>query len=285
MEYLYLFLLITVLFIIEFFLFSKRKNELLVQICRYILVNIVLIVLYLLLKRYFECYIIVLILLILKSFLDIKYVFKEIKFEVTNWEKYYSKKVLKIIEKKRKININYIVSILKEYNFNGRNVVEYGGGNSKVAEVISKEFNIKKFSIVDSNKYGIKLLDKRDIDFLDKNCISIFDFKSKSDYDLAYSVGLIEHFQNEDLIKCIDSHFKYVKKNKYVLFTFPVPSFRYKIVRLVYEIFNIWEFTDEVPLDPEYVKEIISKNNEVIHCSINTKLILPQAIVLAKRKK
>lgn len=102
MEYLYLFLLITVLFIIEFFLFSKRKNELLVQICRYILVNIVLIVLYLLLKRYFECYIIVLILLILKSFLDIKYVFKEIKFEVTNWEKYYSKKVLKIIEKKNK---------------------------------------------------------------------------------------------------------------------------------------------------------------------------------------
>ena len=241
--------------------------------------NLLIVLIYFKLKNIY----LIILLLIIKIILDKILVFKPLQFKVTNWKKYYSKKPLKIVEKKRLNNINYILKVLKENNFKGGKVLEYGGGNSSVAEAISKNYNIDKFTIVDSNEYGIELLDNKNIKNLNKKCESIFDYNDKIEYDLIYSVGLIEHFQGKELEKCIKRHFKYAKNNSLVLFTFPVPKMKYKVIRFIYEIFNKWQYTDEVPLKKVYVEYLLKKHGKILYSEVNKGLILPQAIILVKK--
>ena len=275
-------IILLLLFVIEYFFQLNNNKKMFIYFCRYILLNSLLYIAiaFCYMREYFW---ILLFVFIIKLILDKILVFKTLDFKVTNWKEYYEKKPLKIIDKKRKNNIKYIVNVLRTNKFNGGVILEYGGGNSFVAEAISNNFNINKFVIVDSNEYGIKLLDKRNISNLEKHCDSIFDYADKENYDLVYSIGLIEHFQGDYLIKCIDKHFEMCKKGGWVLLTFPVNCFRYRVIRMVLEIFNMWQYTDEVPLKKDYIEKIISENGSVMHSSINKKLILPQAIILIKR--
>ena len=279
MKYLLIVVLLLIIYIIEFLILSKDKKFILISLVRYIMLNLLIVLIYFKLKNIY----LIILLLIIKIILDKILVFKPLQFKVTNWKKYYSKKPLKIVEKKRLNNINYILKVLKENNFKGGKVLEYGGGNSSVAEAISKNYNIDKFTIVDSNEYGIELLDNKNIKNLNKKCESIFDYNDKIEYDLIYSVGLIEHFQGKELEKCIKRHFKYAKNNSLVLFTFPVPKMKYKVIRFIYEIFNKWQYTDEVPLKKVYVEFLLKKHGKILYSEVNKGLILPQAIILVKK--
>ena len=284
MKYILILLVFLLFFLIEFFLFNGRKKELFIYICRYIFINIVLF--YFVINIYnknFDFYL--MIIFIVKIIVDKLLVFKKIEFKLTNWEIYYKKKPLKIVTKKRENNINYILNILKEAHFkNFLNVLEYGGGNSRVAEAISKKYNIKKFTIVDNNEWGIKLLKERKIKNLNSQCISIFDYEDENNYDLIYSIGLIEHFQDKNLTKCIQEHFKLVKNKSYVLFTFPIPTLRYKFIRFIYELFDKWQYTDETPLTNSKVEKLVSKYGKIIYNGINKELILPQGVILVMKE-
>jgi len=260
MKYFLIFLILMIIYLIEFLLYSREKKFIIVSLIRYVIINFILTLFYLNIENIY----VVILLALFKLFLDKIIVFKKLEFKVTDWREYYSKKPLKIVSKKRENNINYILNILEENNFNGRNFLEYGGGNSSVAEAISKKYKVDKFTIVDNNQYGIDLLDNRDIKNLNKQCLSIFDFKDKEIYDLIYSVGLIEHFQGKDFENCVLEHFKYAKKGGYILYTFPVPVFRYKVIRTIYEIFNKWQYTDEIPLNSKTVENVVKKHNGIL---------------------
>lgn len=279
--YSYIIFIFGLLFFIEYYFFSNDKKYLLIYVLRYILVNIFICLIFFLFYKkglYF-----LLLLSFVKLLVDIFFVFKKLVFMQTDWKKYYSKKPIKIITKKRNNNICFILNVLKNNSFFGGNVLEYGGGNSMVAEAISNSFDVRKFTIVDSNKYGIELLKNRNIDNLNARCESIFEYKDEKIYDLIYSIGLIEHFQENDLIKCIKEHFRYVKDGGYVLITFPVKCFRYMFIRTVMEVFNLWRYTDEVPLNNKKIGDILKDYGDVIVNEVNSKLILPQAIILVKK--
>lgn len=279
--YSYIIFIFGLLFFIEYYFFSNDKKYLLIYVLRYILVNIFICLIFFLFYKkglYF-----LLLLSFVKLLVDIFFVFKKLVFKQTDWKKYYSKKPIKIIIKKRNNNICFILNVLKSNSFFGGNVLEYGGGNSMVAEAISNSFDVRKFTIVDSNKYGIELLKNRNIDNLNARCESIFEYKDEKIYDLIYSIGLIEHFQENNLIKCIKEHFRYVKDGGYVLITFPVKCFRYMFIRAVMEVFNLWRYTDEVPLNNKKIGDILKDYGDVIVNEVNSKLILPQAFILVKK--
>lgn len=277
----YYLILIIIAFFIEFKLYLKDNYKLSIVLSRYVFINSILLII--LLKIQNDVFL-VLSVIAIKLFIDRFFAFKDFSYKITNWEKYYCKKNLKIIEKKRKVNIDYITTILKNNNFKGNKIIEYGGGNSKVAEELSKIYKISKFSIVDSNSYGIKLLDGRNIANLDKNCISIFDFETSDKYDLSYSIGLIEHFKNKELVDCVNSHFNYLNSKGLVLITFPVPTIKYRIIRFILEFFDLWNYPDEIPPKVKDIEKIVAQKGQIIHSSINKKLILPQATILVRRK-
>lgn len=281
MIYVYLIIVLLFLYVIEFLLYSKDKKFVLVSFLRYLMVNFV----------YFICLVfipnvyVMIVITFIKLIIDKVFVFKKLEVKITNWEKYYNKKPLKIVSKKRENNINYILNVLNENKFDGKNFLEYGGGNSHVAGVLSSNYDVSKFTIVDNNEVGIRLLDEKNIKNLDKKCMNLFDFEDKKNYDLCYSIGVIEHFQGKSLEDVIKEHFKYVKKGGYVLITFPAPTLKYKFIRLVYEVFDKWLYTDEVPLVNEKVEKMVKREGKLLHSSVNTSLILPQGIVLVLKER
>ena len=65
-----------------------------------------------------------------------------------------------------------------------------------------------------------------------------------------------------------------------MLITFSSSTKKYKIIRRFMEVFKVWQFYDEEPLEWEDVRETFGKNGKVLAHYINRKLPLSQMIVV-----
>ncbi len=204
------------------------------------------------------------------------------KNDKTNWDLYYKKNPPKIILKGRKIHEDLLVNTLGEREF--KSALEFGGANSKIAERFSSEYQIRRFLIVDNNKYGLELTKKNvKIENLETKLSNIFSLNITKKFDLVYSIGLIEHFNIKGTKKAILKHIEATKKGGYILLSFPTPTLQYKLVRFLLELIGLWEFADERPLKIDEVLKTLKKFSSIEKVRINRKLLATQAIVLAKK--
>lgn len=201
----------------------------------------------------------------------------------TNWDLYYKKNPPKIILRGRKIHEDMLVDILGEKRFNS--ALEFGGANSKIAERFSNEYRIPQFLIVDNNKYGLELTKKNaKVKNLHTKWANILSLNITKQFDLVYSIGLIEHFNVKDTKKAILKHIEATKKGGYILLSFPTPTLQYRVVRFGLELLGLWGFPDERPLDIDEVLKVLKKFSEIEDVRINRKLLATQAVVLARKK-
>lgn len=201
----------------------------------------------------------------------------------TNWDLYYKKNPPKIILRGRKIHEDMLVDILGEKRFNS--ALELGGANSKIAERFSNEYRISQFLIVDNNKYGLELTKKNaKIKNLHTKWANILSLNITKQFDLVYSIGLIEHFNVKDTKKAILKHIEATKKGGYILLSFPTPTLQYRVVRFGLELLGLWGFPDERPLDIDEVLKVLKRFSKIEDVRINRKLLATQAVVLARKK-
>lgn len=165
--------------------------------------------------------------------------------------------------------------------------VEMGGGNSCFAEELIKRLPfISQYDIIDNNIYAVELYNKKQLGIKAKG--SVMDLSGEIDitdkYDFVYSVGLIEHFDNETQRIVIKNHFEMCKDGGYVLLTFPTPTLKYRVCRKIMEGIGVWQFYDEVPLFVDKIKDDLLFYGKIIDLRINRKLALTQSIVLIKKK-
>lgn len=204
----------------------------------------------------------------------------------TDWDTYY-KKPASATSFTRNISEQKIIGILKTLFVHKKiTICELGGGGSFLADSICAALPVRKYHIIDMNDYGLNLLNQKtslkDILTWERGDVTNLKTKNK-DFDLVYSVGLIEHFDHINTFKAIESHFNLCKSGGYVFITFPTPTLLYRFIRSVAEILAIWRFPDERPLLFSEIAPQMSKEGRIIHQSVNYWIGLTQGYLLTKK--
>ncbi len=209
------------------------------------------------------------------------------KLKETDWDKYYQKPAPQV-SITRKISTDKIhrtiENLISPYP---KTICELGGANSCFLDSFLAGSRISNYHIVDSNTFGLSLLDEKMSRDKRVSCEqnNVLKLTGSNDrYDLVYSVGLIEHFDITDTAKSIAAHFELCKPGGYVLMTFPTPTWLYCIIRKAAEVLGIWQFHDERPLDFKEVDNECVKHGEAQHQSINWMIGLTQGYVLYKKR-
>ena len=117
-----------------------------------------------------------------------------------------------------------IIKLINKYSFNNK-VIELGSGTGILALKISTMGN--EVTALDKDIDMIKLSKKYFANkFLNSNikyvCCDIMDFKTRKKFDVCYSIGLLEHYNDEDIINLINKQFEF---SNYVIFGIPTKYF------------------------------------------------------------
>jgi cyclopropane fatty-acyl-phospholipid synthase-like methyltransferase len=210
------------------------------------------------------------------------------KNKLTDWDFYY-KKTPTIASITRKISqrkiIKLIISLGVEKN---HNFLEIGGANSCFIAGLIERFEPKSYCIIDSNEFGLSLVDKKYpkskiVKTYLGNILEIEKNKFENLFDFVYSVGLIEHFDQERTSRCIRAHFELCRPGGFVLMTFPTPTLIYRCIRRIAELSGAWRFFDERPLEFSEVCEQAEQYGSIVHRSTNWLIGLTQGYVAVKR--
>ncbi|MEO8637377.1 MAG: class I SAM-dependent methyltransferase [Candidatus Taylorbacteria bacterium] len=202
----------------------------------------------------------------------------------TDWDRYYNKPY-KTASFTRKITGRVLLKTVKRfYTSDTLSIIELGGGNSCFCDLLMEKFNVERYDIVDSNQLSINLARNKS-DRIHAHLDNVLTIKPESlgKADLVYSVGLIEHFSIENTKKAIETHFALVKDGGLVMITFPTPTFLYKTIRYFAELFRMWIFHDERPLQFDEVAETCIKNGEIVYRKIIWPILLTQYIVVVRK--
>lgn len=205
----------------------------------------------------------------------------------TDWDSYYQKPY-KTASFTRKLTQNALLNTIKKYSKKKQNleICELGGGNSCFFDALVEDLYPSKYTIIDNNELGLKKFTEcqkiTSISRLFND--NVLELKHKGKYDIVFSVGLIEHFKNKDVITAIKSHFKIVKNEGIVIISVPTPTFSYRLIRKISEFFDLWIFYDETPIKINEVSRIVSQFGIVLDYKILWGLGLTQVMFTLKKK-
>ena len=207
----------------------------------------------------------------------------------TDWTRY-SEKPFVTAHVTRRITAHRIAKmVLAAGGFPERygRIIELGGGNSSFCDTFTDRLYVQFYTVVDSNPRGTLLFWMKHPDSFNYPivCADILtlDPASFEPADLVFSVGLVEHFSEEQTKIAIRRHFELAKPGGLVLITFPVPTFSYRIIRRAAEMLGIWRFPDERPIRLEDAVALCAQHGEILAKRLNRAILLTQGIVLARK--
>ena len=206
----------------------------------------------------------------------------------TDWTRYYEKPFV-TAHVTRRITAHRIAKmVLAAGGFPERygRIIELGGGNSSFCNMLMRSLHDPHYAVLDSNSRGTELFKaKHPGPETEAVCADILtlDAASFEPADLVFSVGLVEHFPEEQTKIAIRRHFELAKPGGLVLITFPVPTFSYRIIRRAAEMLGIWRFPDERPIRLEDAVALCAEHGEILAKRLNRAILLTQGIVLARK--
>ena len=204
----------------------------------------------------------------------------------TDWTRYYESP-FPAARLTRHITGRILVNMLSAAGFPpGGRIVELGGGNSAFCDMFMRFLRASHYTVVDSNPRGVELFEAKhpgaetkaicsDILTLDATSIELV--------DLVLSIGLVEHFPEEQTKIAVQRHFELAKPGGLVLITFPTPTLSYRIIRRAAETLGIWRFPDERPIQLEDAVALCAEHGEILAKRLNRAILLTQGIVLARK--
>lgn len=209
----------------------------------------------------------------------------------TDWTRYYEKPFITAHVTRRITARRIAKMLLAAGGFPERHgsIIELGGGNSSFCDTIMHHLFAQFYTVVDSNPRGTLLfwMKHPDSDNYTNVCADILtlDAASLEPADLVFSVGLVEHFPEDQTMIAIRRHFELTKPGGLVLITFPVPTFSYRLIRRAAEMLGIWRFPDERPIRLEDAVCLCAEHGEIIDARLNRAILLTQGIVLARKPR
>ena len=198
----------------------------------------------------------------------------------TDWDAYY-KRAPKMALATRKYTTGVLVRALQRYGGAGK-IVEIGGANSCFLDAIQREVRPAEYHVVDSNVYGLSLLDgRRDVVAHQGDVLRMRDLGFGA--DVVFSIGLIEHFEPEDTRKAIEAHFALLKPGAYAMISYPTPTWLYRMARGAAEALGMWKFHDERPLQRAEVAGVVRSLGEIVFEKTLWPLVLTQHLMVIRK--
>jgi len=203
----------------------------------------------------------------------------------TDWDGYYTS-----VPPTAKLTRRYTTAVLLDVirRFAGARplkIVEVGGANSCFLASVLAEFKCASYDVVDTNRYGLELLEERlgrqEIVHLHRE--SVFAMSLEPRADVVFSVGLIEHFDPNGTRAAVLAHFDVLRPGEILILTFPTPTLLYRVTRWLIEMAGMWKFHDERPLVPAEVISSILQRGEVLFQKTLWPLILTQHLIVARK--
>ena len=129
---------------------------------------------------------------------------------------------------------NDILTIFKKYNLVDSTIIEIGSGSGHLSAIFAK--NGFKTTLVDYSKEAIlkskKFFEKLNLQasFVQGHITELTKF-TKNSYDIVFSSGVLEHFDDKDLLKILKESYQIC--NKFLIFLVPNPrSLPYLLFRM-----------------------------------------------------
>jgi len=206
----------------------------------------------------------------------------------TDWNAYYEKPG-KFTPLTRRITTRLLIDCLRRYRgpIAEARLIEFGGGNSCFHDSVRNLLQPAAYDIVDSNSLGLDLFAAAHPD-LDGTRLIASDVRdaypegATADFDICFSDGLIEHFDEAGTREVIRCHFRAVRRGGIVILFFPTPTWLYWAIRVAAEASGIWAFPDERPLGMAEVVREAERHGRVIHSETNWWIGLTQGIVVTE---
>jgi putative flippase GtrA len=205
----------------------------------------------------------------------------------TDWDSYYSKPY-KTASYTRRITGSKLAGLIRQYGtmFGGKiRIAELGGANSCFYELIQDRIKPSEYHIIDNNELGLakfkNRVDQKDSVFLHNKDVLRLDLNKT--VDIAFSVGLIEHFSPPETAEAIRAHFSLLESKGIAIISFPTPTPLYLITRFFARLLGLWIFHDERPLKRAEVQSVVEGYGTVLYSNIIWSIFLTQLIMVVKK--
>ena len=204
----------------------------------------------------------------------------------TDWTSYYSA-VPWTAKITRRYTTSVLVGLLQRICADRRPVIaEFGGANSCFFEAIQAKIQPAEYHVIDTSDYGLELLRRRTADRSDvvlhsQDCREA-DLPSPA--DVAFSVGLIEHFSPAETRRAIEAHFRVLRPGGWAILSFPTPTLLYRTARGITEMAGLWKFPDERPLKRDEVAQAVQESGDIEFEKILWPLVFTQRVMLVRKR-
>ena len=166
-------------------------------------------------------------------------------------------------------------------------VLELGCGTGYVARRIAERYGAERLVVVDSNASMMDITRQTlqglecTVEFVEADC---FQIGLLGRFDLVYSNGLVEHFDDARRARLLQIHADHVKGGGYCIVHAPTPSLSYRLLRGASERLGLWEHHDETPLPlQQLVQEVRQTGLEVLEVGYFWRAYLTEAGVMARK--
>jgi len=203
----------------------------------------------------------------------------------TDWDIYYKKPYKTATYTRKMVSQRLIRAMQRHIDQDSPVIAELGGANSSFYDSVMKQILPSQYHVIDNNSLGLNRFSERI--GMDKRTImhesSVLDIPMDIKADVAFSIGLIEHFSGKDVIKAIDAHFDILRPGGLAILSFPTPTLLYRATRFISEVLGMWIFHDEVPLRFDEVKKHLEKHGQVLEMQIIWPMVLTQCMVSVRK--
>ena len=202
----------------------------------------------------------------------------------TDWDNYYQKPY-KTASYSRGITARELAAMIARNAAPGLSVAEFGGANSCFYDGLVRRFSPARYAVLDNNELGLRKFTARaDAGKAEAQLADVLNFTGKPEFDLVFSMGLIEHFPPEQTLKAVEAHFRAAKPGGLVIISFPTPTLLYRLTRGAAEALGLWIFHDERPLWLSEILPEINKYGEVLESRVIWPIFLTQTLVAARKR-
>lgn len=209
----------------------------------------------------------------------------------TNWSEYQSDPN-SFLSKYFFLNlvIKAYLNLLDNINFDRPiKILEFGGGTGYTNKWLCRKLDVKKITLVDSNKKMLNLSKQTLSDISSEKQFIEGDFfkvRLSEQYDIVHSQGVVEHFEPEKRMELLTRHFNSTKPGGYCIVYSPTPTKSYGFFRKIAEILGLWKFSDEVPLDKDtIIKEMESLGFKTLKINYFWRYFLTEVGILFHREE
>ena len=204
----------------------------------------------------------------------------------TDWDHYYTS-VPPTAKLTRRYTTATLLAVIRRFaGDQPLRILEIGGANSCFLDSILAGVECARYDIVDTNRYGLELLERRGggkYEIVHLHQQSVLSMSLEEQADVVFSVGLVEHFDPAGTRAAVLAHLDALRPRGTLIVTFPTPTLLYRMARGLIAMAGMWKFPDERPLLPAEVASAIRERGEVLFQKTLWPLILTQHLIVARK--